>query len=324
MIHCSRYDPATGSFEPVAGEEAPDCLAHLDQVLWVDVEHAVEDDYTWLSQTFSLHPLALEDLRNQRQRPKVDEYDGYLFVTLRALERRRGNHRLESHEVDVILGAHFLITFHQAAIHAVTRLQQHLEQAKLPGQSAAFLFYRVLDAVVDGYFPIVDKIGDAIDDIDGEIFRHADAAQLQTIFSLRRNLLTIRRLLAPLRDALNELIRLDDEQYFHNPHFRAYLLDVFDHVLRLTDFVDTFRDMLSGSLEAYQSSLSNRLNANMQRLTVVTTVLATATVITGFYGMNLFGLGINSHWGYSGHVLLLVLVVVTAVELWLFHRYKWI
>jgi magnesium transporter len=134
----------------------------------------------------------------------------------------------------------------------------------------------------------------------------------------------MRKLLGPLRDALNELLATENDSTLGLEHTRAYFSDVFDHVLRLTDFVDTYRDMLSGSLEAYQSSLANRLNENMQRLTVAATVLATATVITGFFGMNLRGLLINSPWAYGGHLVVGGLVVITLVEIWLFHRKRWI
>lgn len=130
-----------------------------------------------------------------------------------------------------------------------------------------------------------------------------------------------------MRDAFNELIREEEDGgiFGSGRQTRAYFMDVFDHILRITDFIDTYRDMLSGSLDAFQSSLANRLNENMQRLTVVTTVLATATVITGFYGMNVRGLGVNNlDYPYSGFILLIVLVVVTLIELWIFRRKGWL
>jgi magnesium transporter len=323
MLQCERYYPATGAIEAVEPAQLPALLAQPDVVLWIDLTRPDEEQLHWLAETFHLHPLAVEDLHNQRQRPKVDRYDDYLFVSLRVAHYHKRSHRFDTHELDMILGTNYLVTVHQNALPGLEHVRHRWEQTHPAGVAAPFLFYLVLDSVVDGYFPIVDAIGDRIDTLDVEIFANATQASLQSIFTLRRSLLSIRKVLGPTRDMLNELLRLVEESP-GQAALRAYYIDVFDHVLRLTDFIDTYRDMLSGSLEAYQSTLANQLNTNMQRLTVGATVLATATVITGFYGMNLRGLLINSAWPYGGHALLITLVVVTIIELWLFRRKGWI
>jgi magnesium transporter len=323
MLVCERYYPATGDIEQVEPDDVADLLAQPDVVLWVDLSHPEKDDLAWVAETFGLHPLAAEDLHNQRQRPKLDAYDNHLFVTVRAAHYHKVNHRLDTHELDLILGRNYLVTIHHFAIPSLEQVRQRWMHTHPTGVAAPYLFYLVVDGVVDGYFPIVDTIGDRIDALDTEIFSRASQKALQTIFTLRRSLLAMRKVLGPTRDMLNELLRTVEESP-GQAALRAYYVDVFDHVLRLMDFVDTYRDMLSGSLEAYQSTLANQLNTNMQRLTVGATVLATATVITGFFGMNLQGLLINSDWPYGGHALLVALVVVTVIELWLFRRKGWI
>jgi magnesium transporter len=227
--------------------------------------------------------------------------------------------------LDTFIGPNYLVTIHQGHLPELVQVRRRWEQMRLPRESTAYLFYLISDVVVDDYFPVVDEIGDRIDDLDKRLFESMEPSSLQEIFVLRKSLLSIRKIIAPLRDAFNELIRSEEGgTIFPIVQTRAYFNDVYDHILRLLDFVDTNRDMLSGSLDAYQSSQSNRLNENMQRLTVIATVLATATVVTGYFGMNLHGTGINSSWAYGGHVVLVVVLVLAVLEIWLFRRKGWL
>jgi len=325
MILCEQYDAVSGEIITVSQEQLATSLHEPNAIFWVDVQHPSDEDFTWLTETFNFHPLAIEDARKQKQRAKVDRYENHYFLALHAIHYYPHSHRVGVLEIGLFLGKNFIVTVHQKPIPSITDVRKRWEQLKLPGEATPFLFYLIIDAVVDSYFPAVDLIGNQIDEVDTTIFEKMDQSSLRTIFELRRSLLTIRKLLTPLRDALNELIRAEEGGFlFTAAYTRTYLGDVFDHVLRLTDFVDTYRDMLAGSLEAYQSSQANNLNTNMQRLTVAAIILATSTVLTGFYGMNLQGLMINSPWPYGGHLILGILVVVTLIELWIFRRIRWI
>lgn len=324
MIRCEVYRTDTGMMESVEPAEVATQRAQSNTLLWVDVEKPTESELSWLAETFHLHPLAMEDVRNPRQRSKVDRYDEQFFFVMRAIHYHGRSHRIDSVQLDTFIGTNYLLTVHQTPLPPLISVHKRWQEAHAPGRSIPFLFYMIADAVVDSYFPVVDALGECIDTIDSTVFANPDTRALQEIFLLRRSLLTIRKLLGPLRDALNELMRAEDEAIISVRDAMMYLTDVFDHVLRLTDFVDTYRDMLSGSLEAYQSSLANKLNTNMQRLTVAATVLATSTVITGFFGMNLQGLLINSNWRYGGLAVLLFLLVITAVEIYIFHRKRWL
>ncbi len=321
MLHCERYSPATGDITTITLEQVADLLRDPDTVLWVELTAPDDAELAWLTETFHLHPLTAEDLRNQRQRPKLDQYDDYLFLALRTPRYDVKARELAVDELHLLLGDRYLLAVHEAPMPALDAVRQRWIQIHPRGGTAPFLFYLVLDGVIDGYFPIVDQIGDEIDDLDAEVFSAATARTQQKILALRRDLLAMRKVLGPTRDALNELLAVV-ERSPEQAALRAYYIDVFDHVLRLTDFIDTYREMLSVSLEAMQSTLANQLNRNMQRLTVGATVLATATVITGFYGMNLRGLLINSDWPYGGHILLAV--AITAVEIWYFRRIGWL
>ena len=325
MILCEQYNTLTGTIAKLEPDEVVPALAQRDAVLWVDLQNPEESELNWLQQTFNFHPLALEDVRNQRQRAKVDRYTGYYFFVMRAIHHHPRAHRVDSTQVNLFIGLNYLVTVHREPIAALDDARARWEESRLPAEATSYLFYLVTDAVVDSYFPVIDAIGDLIDDLDKELLSKPTRATIGIIFDLRRSLLTIRKILAPQRDAFNELIRSEEGgKIFHLEQTRVYFSDVYDHILRQTDFVDTYRDMLSGSMDAYQSSLSNKLNENMQRLTVAATVLATSTVITGFFGMNLQGMGINSPWPYGGLLTLIILVVITVIEIWIFYRMKWI
>jgi len=324
MILVQRYTPSTGKIEQIDPEHVGPLLPQEDLVLWVDLQHPTDDELHWLSDTFHFHPLAMEDVRKQRQRSKLEWYEGYYFIVLHAIKFHKRSGRLDSDEIDTFLGKNYLVTVHRNSAPIIAQVRQRWNESACPREETSFLFYLLLDAVVDDYFPALDDIGDIIDTIDTTISTKPDPAMLNRIFSLRHTLLSIRKIVTPLRDALNELIRSEESGHlFPLTKTTAYFNDVFDHALRVIDFVDTYRDMLSSSVEAYQSSLSNRLNENMQRLTVVATILATNAAITGFFGVNLRGMGVGSEWPYGAQILFLTIIVVTLFELWIFRRKGW-
>jgi len=326
MIICDVYRPGDKQLARINQDAIPTALADQEALLWVELSAPEEIELTWLTDTFCFHQLAMEDVRNPHQRPKLDSYGSYNFFVLRRIVHHPRSHSIQSEQVDCFIGPNYLVAVHRAECPELESVRTRWEQ--LPARrrmNPSFLFYLVADAIVDSYFPVIDNLGEIIDEQDQEIFSKPDRRAFATIFKLRRSLLNIRRILGPLRDAFNEYLRIDESE---GPEpgegVRLYLSDVYDHVLRLTDFVDTYRDMLSGSMEAYQSSLANKLNENMQRLTVGATVLATATAITGFYGMNLHGLGVNSALEYGSIYVMLIMALITLVELWLFRRIGWL
>ncbi|MHB9132125.1 MAG: magnesium/cobalt transporter CorA [Armatimonadota bacterium] len=324
MLHCQRYLTSTGAIEDIQPEQVAALLEQPDIVVWVDLYRPTEDELQWLMDTFRFHPLAIEDIRKQKQRAKVDRYETYYYFVLRSIHYHVHSHRLDSGEIDIFIGKNYLVTSRTTRVPALDKARELWVKSQLPHEATPFLFYLVVDAIVDSYFPVIDNIGELIDDIDATIFSSVHDVSLQPIFALRKNLLKIRKILGPLRDALDELIRAEETGIILSvEHTRAYFMDVLDHVLRITDFVDTFRDMLSGSLDAYQSAMANKLNENMQRLTIAATILATAAALTGFFGMNLQGLMVNSGYPYGAYIALALLIVSIGFELWIFRKKGW-
>jgi len=288
MISAQLYRPATGTVEQISFEQVGPLLSRDDVLLWIDISAPEEEELAALASTFQFHPLAMEDVNNQRQRAKVDRYDDFYFIVLPVIDFCAKTYEVSEGEIDIFIGERYLVTIHRNHAPIMEQVWRRCLAGKLTRPTPVFLFYLVSDAVVDSYFPITDQVGEIIDEIDEQIFAEPTNSILRPIFQLRHGMLQIRKALGPMRDAFNELLREEEDgSILHGTrHTRAYLTDVFDHILRIIDVIDTYRDMLSGSLDAFQSSLSNRLNENMQRLTVAATILATATVVTGFYGMN--------------------------------------
>ncbi|MEI7834126.1 MAG: magnesium/cobalt transporter CorA [bacterium] len=326
MIICDVYRPGEKQLARINQDAIPAALADQDALLWVELSAPEESELTWLAETFCFHQLAMEDVRNEAQRPKLDSYGSYNFFVLRRIVHLPKSHSIQSEQVDCFIGSNYLVVVHRAECPELEGVRTRWEQLPTHRRmNPSFLFYLVADAIVDAFFPIIDNIGDIIDEQDQLIFKNPDRRAFASIFRLRRGLLNIRRVLGPMRDAFNEYLRIDESE---GPEpgegVRMYLSDVYDHVLRLSDFVDTYRDMLSGSMEAYQSSISNKLNENMQHLTIGATVLTTTIAITGFYGMNLRGLGIASPLEYGSDIVVLVIILITLIELWLFKRAGWL
>jgi magnesium transporter len=290
-------------------------------LLWLDVQDPDDQDITMLRQEFGFHELALEDASRGGQRPKVDEYDRYYFLVVYAAEAD-GTHVL-THEIHAFWGKDYFVTLHAGRIAeieaAMTRWKANHERRDL---GIAFLAYLLLDAVLDGYFPIMDAIAERMEDIEERIFDgNGDGALIREVFSLRKELIDTRRVLAPSRDLLNELMRQDIAVF--PPALVPYLADVYDHAIRVIDTLDLHRDLLSSAIETHLSVTSNRLNQTMRTLTALTIGLMVPTLIAGIYGMNYALVPPNdTPWGFSFAIGLIV--VSLAGALLAFWRLHWL
>ena len=246
MRNYQLYHLGKGISQAVNEDEIPSLLLADDGLIWIDVLQPDVGDFIWLEKTFQLHPLVIEDMQNQRQRCKLDRYSNYYFFVQRAIEYNAEKHLVASQQLNIIIGERFLITLQNGSIAAMPEVHKRWQQTRIADENSSHLFYLVSDMLVDSYFPIVDQIGELIDDMDEAVLKLPSPESLGTIFSLRKALLEIRKILGPMRDAYNELIREEEsEPLFLVGQTRVYINDVYDHILRLTDFVDTYRDMLS-------------------------------------------------------------------------------
>ncbi len=250
-------------------------------LLWLDLDDTGPDTIAVLREVFQIHPLAIEDAQEFHQRPKIEGYDD--FVSLVAYGAQHSDQPLV--EVHAYYAEHFLVTVHRDAVpavdHACTALTRRPTSRRLDA------LYRVLDALVDSMFPYLAELDDRIDDLQDDIFKSPRPEQLAALFALKRQLVDMRKLVTPQRDMLSTMLAgvvsvpgmtSDTERYFR---------DLYDHLIRISDLVDSYRDLLGGSLDAYMSMVSNRLNDQMKQLTIIATVFLPLSFLTGFFGQNL-------------------------------------
>ena len=252
--------------------------------LWIDITGPDDEEARLMKEVLHFHPLAIEDTRNQRQRPKIEEYPEHLFLILNP-GSFDADGEIDFRELDVFLGPTFVATVHPAEEPVLAEAERRLSRVAAKGLTPGYIVYTLLDTVVDTYFPLLDSVGDEIENLEDLVLEHPDEDTLNRLFSLKRQLVILRKVVAPQRDAMSLLTRRD-LPFLEQARLSYQLRDVHDHLLRISDMVDTFRDLLSSGIDLYMSSVSNRLNRVVNRLTIVTVIVGVLAVITGFYGMN--------------------------------------
>jgi len=318
LVHHARH-----GFEPnVSVERLASLLSDPEILLWLDLERPTQEEIALLHQVFRFHPLAVEDVIHAFQRPKIEKYENYFFIVLYAVSPHDASEELNPKELALFVGPNYLVTVHPDAIPVigeVTALWQASDQTS--AHNVTWLLYLLLDAIVDDYFPVVDSLADRTDALENRIFAEEETAALQGIFELKRVLLALRRVVAPERDVVNVLMRR--EHPFIDVRYLAYLQDVYDHLSRLTESIDVFRDILASALDAHLSVVSNRLNQVMKTLTALSAMLMTSGLVAAIYGMN-FRRMPELEWTYGyPFALLLMLGIVVALGLF-FHRKGWL
>jgi magnesium transporter len=262
-----------------------------DGLLWLDVAEPEQADLDYLAGALHLHPLVIEDLQHRNQRPKVDDYPNLLFTVLFGAVRKDDGDLILA-EVHILLGDGWIATVSDIDVPAVRALWGACERRPEIGHgSGSALFHKLCDVLVDSMFPILDNVDDDIDRLETEIVERAEESTVRDIFRLKRELNVLRRVLGPQRDLLQQLAgprtpRLDAEA-------QLYLRDVYDHAVRMVEQIDSYRDIITGALDVYLSSVSNRLGEQTRRLTIVATIFLPLTFLTGFFGMN-FGALVSS------------------------------
>jgi magnesium transporter len=253
-------------------------------LVWADVADPTPDELAQMGEEFSIHPLALEDIRDSGQRPKVDEYPDQVVLLAYAVEASRKGERCRLLEVDMVAGQNYLVTFHGGQPidpeMIVRRVKAHPELAE---QGGGFLLYLELDKLVDTYFPALDSIADRVEDLEEAVFAGRTEVQNE-LFDLRKDLVAIRRVAGPLRDAMIVLLRRDLGLF--DREARRYLQDIYDHLVRIVESVEDYQDLAAGALEANLVVVSNKVNVVARNLAAYAAIFAVVTMISGIYGMN--------------------------------------
>jgi magnesium transporter len=299
-----------------------DVLAAEGTLLWVDVIAPSGDDLDLIEEEFGFHNLAIEDASLIHERPKVDQYDDFLLIIFYAMSHDESVSGISLQQLSIFAGANFVVTLHGAELPILEAISDRwqLNHDRIKNHAAGLLVYSILDALVDEYLPVADRISDRIDQIEESIFGRFDATAQQEIFRLKRDLINIRKVLTPERDVLNVLMRRDTPVY--NDETVRYFQDIYDHLLRVLDSVDTYRDLLSSALDSHLSVLSNRMNKVMKTLTASSIILMSMTLVAGIYGMNFVHMP-ELEW-VAGYPFALGLMVAIGVSLGaLFKQIDW-
>lgn len=270
-------------------DEIKAALKQNEGVLWVDlVETSYTESENILLEVFNFHPLAISDALDEEHVPRVDDWGDYLYLILHSIKFDLTHEQvLETNELDVFLGKHFLVTYQNVAIPVVDKVRQNIERdARFLQRGADHLFYKLADDLVAETLTVVDRMDDAIDRVEDLMFKSSNQAILEQIFTLKRSLLHLRRTLMPQREVFNKLARGDD--HVIDAQERVFFRDIYDHMVRLYDISESLRDLISGALETYLSVINNRMNEVMKTLTIITTLFMPISFLTGFFGMNFF------------------------------------
>jgi magnesium transporter len=322
MINTLVLNRDSKTFERIDDpEKISDLCAGAPNVVWVDVPDPTGQDFDELAKEFGFHPLSIEDCRSAHQRPKVEEYEGYYFIVLyEAL--LKDDRELELRELCIFLGKNYLVTVHSQRIHAIETAERLWRGwTDIAHRGPGLLAYLLIDSIVDDYLPLLDKLSDRIDELEDQIFGDFHPDTIQQIFGIKKQLLLLRRAVAPLRDVFNTLLRR--EQPIFSRETAIYFQDVFDHLIRVADTIDTMRDMLGSTMDAYLSVSSNRMNMVMKRLTAISAILMSVTLVAGIYGMNFkYMPELEWRYGYAG-TLGAMLIIALVIYLY-FRRIDWL
>jgi magnesium transporter len=289
---------------------------------WLDIESPSEEDYELLQQTFGFHPLTIEDLRNQNQRPKLEEYRGYSFAVIFGSELRPEGLRLLEHHL--YLGHHYLITVHHEPAPGLAELRSRIQASpELTKDDIGFLTYLVIDQLVDSNFPTLEALDETVDGLQEQIVERAEPRMLSSIYGMKHDVTDLRRVLSAQRDLFQRIIAHSLDTGDHE--LAVYWRDVYDHIIRQSETVDSLRDLLTGAMDVYLSTVSNRLGATMKTLTIVASLFLPLTWLTGFYGMNfayLTGTLEPARWAFWVGVA--TMIGSLGVQVYMFRRRGWL
>lgn len=306
------------------GPQLPPSLPTLDMT-WINIDGL--NDTALIDQItarYQLHPLTVEDILNVQQRSKVEEFDHYLFITLRVLFWDAVVHTFSTEQLSLIVGQDFVLSFQEKSSGLFNIIYERLRAdgaQRLRQHGSDYLAYRLIDVVVDQYFIVLEGLGDRIEDLEERIIANPSSKNSRMLYHLKRQILMLRKAVWPTREAISHLLQV--ERDIITPFTRLYLRDVYDHTIQAIDSLETFRDMLASILDVYLSSISNRMNEVMKVLTIIATIFIPITFIASVFGMN-FKYMPELEWRFGYHIALGIMFFIALIMLYFFHRKKWI
>jgi magnesium transporter len=271
-------------------------------ISWLDITGLHETDtLNKICDYFHIHPLVQEDIINTAQRPKFEVYPDYVFVVMKMLQYDEAKHEIDVEQISLILGKNYVMTFQEREGDVFEPVRQRIKniQSRFRTQGSDYLFYALMDIIVDNYFLLLENLGEQIEDLEGNVLENPDSKTVERIQGIRRELILMRRSIWPLREVISAITREDTP--FITQYTAPYLRDLYDHAIQVIDTIETFREMIGSVLDVYLSNMSNKMNEIMKVLTIIATIFIPLTFIAGIYGMNFeFMPELHWKWGYLG------------------------
>ena len=323
-VTCIQYKD--DQFEEKEVKSIDDCfpIKNKPAVTWINIDGVHQfENIEKIGKKFKIHPLVLEDIMHTGQRPKMEDFENYLFIVLKMFQYDEDKTQTKTEQVSLIFGSNYLISFQEDEGDVFDPIRERIrtDRGRIRKMGVDYLAYSLMDAIVDNYFTVLEKIGESIEDIEDEMLKNPTPEILQIIHTLKRELIFLRKSVWPLREVISRLERW--ESPLIEKSIDIYLRDVYDHTIQVIDALETFRDMLSGMLDVYLTSVSNRMNEVMKVLTIIATIFIPLTLVTGIYGMNFkYMPELNSPWGYP--MVYIVMLIISLVMLIYFRRKKWL
>ena len=324
-IKITVYDYNADTIEMDEPKDVTECFKFLshDTITWINIDGIRKADVEILCNYFSVHPLIQEDIMSINQRPKMDEIDNILFCLMNMLYYNTQKNTVEQEQISIVLGKNFVLSFQEDASRDVfnsLREKLKLANSRIRQAGVDYLCYTMLDLIVDHYFIVMESLGDQIEDLEEEVVRSSTQRSLAKINQLRKELIVLKRNMAPVRDLINGFIRSDSELL--DERSTKYFKDVYDHIVQANDLSETYRDMMINMHDLYINNINLKMNEVMKVMAIVTCLLAPATVIGGIFGMNFETIPwLHNPYGFFGAVL--VMLAIPIVMLWMFRKRGW-
>ena len=323
------YDEKNFMEKEVSIEE---CFPFKDKpsVTWINIDGVHQIDIIEkIGLHFGLHPLILEDIVNTDQRPKMEDFEDYIFIVLKMLYHSKKDDEIKAEQISLILGKNFVLSFQETEGDVFDFVRERIRNSKgrIRKVGADYLTYSLLDAVIDNYFIILEKIGETVEETEDKLIANPMPKTLQAIHDMKRELIFLRRSVWPLREVISGLQR--GESKLIHKSTQIYVRDMYDHTIQVIDTIETFRDMISGMLDIYMSSVSNKMNEVMKVLTIFAAIFIPLTFVVGIYGMNFdpraspFNMP-ELGWQYGYPMVCVVMISVAVIMLYYFRRKKWL
>lgn len=315
------YDYDGSSIDVKELNDVPSCFSYVTspKVTWINVDGLRKKDVETICSHFGIHNLIVEDILSIGQRPKMDEINGLVFCLLNMLYFNENESAVETEQVSIILGKNFVISFQEDASRDVfDPLREKLKIAgtKVRQQGADFLFYSLIDLIVDNYFVVMEKLGEKIENLEEDIVRSPNSRSLAKINLLRKEMIVLKRSIAPVREMVNGILRSDSELI--EERTEKYFKDVYDHIIQANDLAENYRDMMMNLHDLYLSNVNLKMNEVMKVMAVVTCLLAPATVIGGIFGMNFDRIPLlHDKWGFFISVALMLIIPLVMLRMFI-------